>query len=213
MKVSTREAIGDLLNMENSNSIDLIIPRGSGELVKSIKQKSKMIPVLGHADGVCHIFVDQYANADKAIEIIIDSKTDYPAACNAAETLLFHNECINNGLLDAVIKRLKSLGVEMYSGPNLAARLTFGPPVTDNLKYEYGELACTVEVVSSLEDAIRHIHQYGSSHTDVIITEDKNTMETFLNSVDSACVFANCSSRMSDGYRLGLGKVYLSVWI
>ena len=205
--MSTREAIGDLLNMENSNIIDLIIPRGSGELVKSIKQKSKMIPVLGHADGVCHVYVDQYADPQKTADIIVDSKTDYPAACNAAETLLFHKECLNNGLLDIAIRNLKERGVELYSGPNLASELTFGPPETSNLKWEYGDMACTVEVVSSVNEAIDHIHQYGSSHTDVIITEDKETMDTFLKSVDSACVFSNCSSRMSDGYRLGLGNI------
>ena len=209
--MSTREAIGDLLNMENSNSIDLIIPRGSGELVKSIKQKSKMIPVLGHADGVCHVYVDEHADPEKAVEVIIDSKTDYPAACNAAETLLFHKECLNNGVIDMVIKSLKSRGVDLYSGPNLASALTFGPPETDNMKCEYGDLACCVEIVSSVGEAIDHIHQYGSSHTDVIITENKDNMNTFLNSVDSACVFANCSSRMSDGYRLGLGNYKLSL--
>ena len=205
--VSTREAIGDLLNMENSNIIDLIIPRGSGELVKSIKQQSKMIPVLGHADGVCHVYVDQYADPQKTTDIIVDSKTDYPAACNAAETLLFHKECLNNGLLGIAIKNLKARGVELYSGPNLASEMTFAPPETNNLKLEYGDMACTVELVSSVNDAIEHIHQYGSSHTDVIITEDKETMDKFLKSVDSACVFANCSSRMSDGYRLGLGML------
>ena len=113
--MSTREAIGDLLNMENSNIIDLIIPRGSGELVKSIKQKSKMIPVLGHADGVCHVYVDQYADPQKTADIIVDSKTDYPAACNAAETLLFHKECLHNGLLDIAIRNLKERGVYCFS--------------------------------------------------------------------------------------------------
>ena len=205
--MSTREAVGDLLNMQNSKSIDLIIPRGSVQLVKSIKEQSKMIPVLGHADGVCHVYVDQYADPEKSVEIIVDSKTDYPAACNAAETLLFHKECINNGLLDSVIKQLKAHGVNIYSGPNLSSQLTFGPPEAESLKQEYGDLACTVETVSSLNEAIDHIHKYGSSHTDVIITEDNETMKAFLNSVDSACVFANCSTRMSDGYRFGLGNL------
>ena len=192
--------------MQNSSCVDLIIPRGSGQLVRSIKEQSKMIPVLGHADGVCHVYIDQFADASMAVDVVLDSKTDYPAACNAAETILFHEKCMNNGLLDVVIKNLKGCGVSIYSGPSLASKLTFGPPETDNLKHEYSDLACTVEVVSSAQAAIDHIHKYGSGHTDAIITEDKEVMVTFMNAVDSACVFANCSTRMSDGYRLGLGK-------
>jgi len=194
--------------MGTAKYIDLIIPRGSGQLVKSIKEQSKMIPVLGHADGVCHVYIDQTANCDQAVEIVLDSKTDYPAACNAAETLLFHEDCITNGVFDTILQELKKAGVDIYSGPRLGSTLTFGPPKAENLKHEYGDLACTVEIVSSLQEAIDHIHKYGSSHTDVIVTEDREAMTTFLDAVDSACVFANCSSRMSDGYRLGLGNIF-----
>ena len=204
LKVSTREAIGDLLKMDQY--IDLVIPRGSGELVRSIKDQSKMIPVLGHAEGVCHVYVDRMANVDKAVQIVYDSKTDYPAACNALETLLIHEELLHNGLFETLCTKLKSAGVTIYSGPNLASKLTFGPPEALKLRHEYSDLACTIEVVRSMYDAIDHIHKYGSSHTDVIVSEDREAVAAFLDGVDSACVFANCSSRMADGYRLGLGK-------
>merc|ERR1712223_1486921 len=201
--ISTREAIGDLLKMDQY--IDLIIPRGSGELVKSIKDQSKLIPVLGHAEGVCHVYVDRLANIDSAVKIVIDSKSDYPAACNAIETLLIHEDLLSNGMFEVICAKLKASGVAIYSGPNLDSKLTFGPPPATKLRHEYGDLACTIEVVRSMYDAIDHIHKYGSSHTDAIVSEDREAVEAFLNGVDSACVFANCSTRMSDGYRLGLG--------
>jgi len=201
--VSTREAIGDLLKMEQY--IDLIIPRGSGELVKTIKQQSKFIPVLGHAEGICHVYMDKCVDAEKASRIILDSKTDYPSACNAMETLLVHEELLHTGQFDEVCAKLKAAGVTIYAGPSLSQKLTFGPPEADTLKFEYGDMACTIEIVKSVYEAIDHIHRYGSSHTDVVISEDPDTVRTFQDSVDSACVFANCSSRMSDGYRLGLG--------
>jgi len=201
--VSTREATTDLLKMDQY--IDLVIPRGSGELVKEIKEKSKLIPVLGHAEGVCHVYIDRMANIDTAIKIVLDSKTDYPAACNALETLLIHEDLLSNGMFEAICAKLKANGVTIYSGPNLDSKLTFGPPPATKLRHEYGDLACTIEVVRSMYDAIDHIHKYGSSHTDAIVSEDREAVESFLNGVDSACVFANCSTRMSDGYRLGLG--------
>ena len=186
--------------------IDLVIPRGSSQLVKEIKEKSKLIPVLGHAEGVCHVYIDRMANIDTAIKIVLDSKTDYPAACNALETLLIHEDLLSNGMFEAICAKLKANGVTIYSGPNLDSKLTFGPPPATKLRHEYGDLACTIEVVRSMYDAIDHIHKYGSSHTDAIVSEDREAVEAFLNGVDSACVFANCSTRMSDGYRLGLGK-------
>ena len=186
--------------------IDLIIPRGSGELVKSIKDQSKLIPVLGHAEGVCHVYVDRLANIDNAIKIILDSKTDYPAACNALETLLIHEDLLHNGMFETICAKLKIAGVSIFSGPTLASKLTFGPPEAAKLRHEYSDLACTIEVVRSMYDAIDHIHKFGSSHTDAIVSEDREAVAAFLDGVDSACVFANCSTRMADGYRLGLGK-------
>jgi len=201
--VSGRDEVADLLKLDSY--IDLIIPRGSNELVKSIKERSKSIPVLGHADGICHTYLDQYADLEKSIKIVVDAKTDYPAACNAMETLLVHERLLDTDVFYKVCKALKAAGVEIFSGPRLSQTLTFGPPEAAKLAFEYGGLACTVEVVGSMEEAVDHIHKYGSSHTDVIVTEDKETAEKFLGAVDSACVFHNTSSRFADGFRLGLG--------
>lgn len=202
--VSGRDEVSELLKLDQY--IDLIIPRGSNEMVKSIKDRSKSIPVLGHADGICHVYLDKDADPEKAIKIVADSKTDYPAACNAMETLLVHETLVNdNETFYQVCQALKKANVQIFSGPRLSQTLTFGPPKAEKLSIEYGDLACTVEIVSSLEEAVNHIHKYGSGHTEVIVTECEDTAEKFLGMVDSACVFHNASSRFADGYRLGLG--------
>ncbi len=133
--VSTREDISDLLKMDQY--IDLVVPRGSGELVRSIKQQSQMIPVLGHAEGVCHVYVDASADQEKAFKLILDSKCDYPAACNAMETLLIHEDLVKTGFFIDLCKRLKEAGVSVYAGPTLASSLTFGPPLAKSLRHEY----------------------------------------------------------------------------
>lgn len=168
--VSTREEISDLLAMEKH--IDLIIPRGSSDLVRSIQKKSQHIPVLGHAEGICHVYVDKDADPVKALKIIRDSKCDYPAACNAMETLLIHEDHINSNLFNEICNMLKNEGVKIHAGPKLASHLTFGPPPAKTMKHEYGSLECCVEVVSDMDTAIEHIHKFGSSHTDVIVTEN-----------------------------------------
>jgi len=202
--VSGRDEVSELLKLDQY--IDLIIPRGSNEMVKSIKDRSKSIPVLGHADGICHVYLDKEADPEKAIKIVADSKTDYPAACNAMETLLVHETLVNdNETFYQVCQALKKANVQIFSGPRLSQTLTFGPPKAEKLSIEYGDLACTVEIVSSLEEAVNHIHKYGSGHTEVIVTECEDTADKFLGMVDSACVFHNASSRFADGYRLGLG--------
>ena len=182
--VSTREEIAELLNMDDL--IDLVIPRGSNEMVRMIQQSTR-IPVLGHADGICHVFIDEFADVDKAVRIAVDSKAQYPAVCNAAETLLLHSQFAGR---EKVLAALKNVGVELRDSG-------FGS--------EYLDLIMNVKTVNSLDEAIDHIHRYGSAHTDCIVTENESNARRFLNEVDSAGVFWNASTRFADGFRYGFG--------
>jgi len=182
--VSTREEIAELLKMDDL--INLVIPRGSNEMVRSIQQSTK-IPVLGHADGICHVYVDEFADADKAARIAVDSKAQYPAVCNAAETLLVHSRFPKR---EKVLQALRDAGVELRDSG-------YGS--------EYLDLIMNVKVVNSLDEAIDHIHQYGSAHTDAIVTENESNAQRFLNEVDSAGVYWNASTRFADGFRYGFG--------
>ncbi|XP_024140120.1 delta-1-pyrroline-5-carboxylate synthase [Oryzias melastigma] len=201
--VSTREEVEGLCRLDKM--IDLIIPRGSSQLVQDIKRAAKGIPVLGHSEGVCHVYVDADARADKVIGIVRDSKCEYPAACNAMETLLIHRDILRTPLFDQIVDMLRTERVRIHAGPRFASYLTFSPSEAKSLRTEYNDLECCVEVVDSMQEAVEHIHKYGSSHTDVIITENEKTAEQFLQQLDSACVFWNASSRFADGYRFGLG--------
>mmetsp|Transcript_1406 Transcript_1406/g.2003 ORF Transcript_1406/g.2003 Transcript_1406/m.2003 type:complete len:431 (-) Transcript_1406:220-1512(-) len=198
--VTTREGIDDLLKLHHV--IDLVIPRGSNQLVSYI-QKNTQIPVMGHADGVCHVYVDSACDLAKATHVVVDSKVDYPAACNALETLLIHQDLVTLGKAKIILDALTAAGVELFAGPRATAEL--GLPACVNMKHEYGTLACSVEIVENLKGAIDHIHKWGSSHTECILTEDQATADLFLSQVDSACVFHNTSTRFSDGFRFGLG--------
>eukprot|EP00041_Stephanoeca_diplocostata_P019593 m.425225 g.425225 ORF g.425225 m.425225 type:complete len:748 (-) comp21343_c0_seq2:435-2678(-) len=205
--VTSREEIADLLKMDEH--IDLVIPRGSNAMVSQI-QDASTIPVMGHADGICHVYLDENCDAEKAARIVVDAKCDYPSACNAMETLLVHRSCLDNGTFEKVFDALVDAGVRVNFGPNLkqiVGKTYRGKAAheAESMSIEYSDLECAVEVVDTVQAAVDHIHANGSSHTDVIITEDDDNAKEFLDNVDSACVFHNSSSRFADGFRFGLG--------
>ncbi len=197
--VEGREAVAELL--AHDEAIDLVIPRGSGALVKHI-QASTRIPVLGHAEGVCHLVLDAAADPAMAAALAVDGKCDYPAACNATETLLVHRDFLPHlrGVGDALI----AAGVTLKADDEAAAVLAASEPA-DGWRTEWGDLVLAVRVVGSLDEAIDHVHRYGSGHTDAIVTDDAAAAAAFLSRVDSASVFHNASTRFADGYRYGLG--------
>lgn len=199
--VEGREAVSDILKL--NDVVDLVIPRGSNDLVTYIQDNTK-IPVLGHADGVCHMYIDPDADVDMACRLAVDSKVDYPAACNALETLLVHDSHLGAGrAYEKIAAALTDAGVELFGGERAEKELKL--PKCPALRHEYGRPACTVELVSGLDEAIDYIHANGSAHTDCIITADAHRAAEFLRRVDSACVFHNASTRFSDGFRMGLG--------
>jgi delta-1-pyrroline-5-carboxylate synthetase len=202
-QLSSREDVSDILSVDGA--VDLVIPRGSNDLVKTIQQQARHVPVLGHSEGVCHVYVDADADLKMALKIVKDSKCDYPAACNAMETLLLHKNHVKSDFFPELCAMLKEQNVEIHAGPALSRLLAFSPPPAASLKHEYSGLACTIEAVDDTNSAVQHILNYGSAHTDVIVTENDETAQQFLSTVDSACVFHNCSSRFADGYRFGLG--------
>ncbi|KAJ3668920.1 hypothetical protein LUZ60_010870 [Juncus effusus] len=198
--VTSRDEIADLLKLDDV--IDLVIPRGSNKLVSQIKSSTK-IPVLGHADGICHVYIDKSADMKMAKQIVLDAKIDYPAACNAMETLLIHKSLLKSEGINDIILELKTQGVAIYGGPIASKEL--GLEKADSFHHEYNSMACAIEFVDDVNQAIDHIHRYGSAHTDCIVTSDDETAEIFLNQLDSAAVFHNASTRFCDGARFGLG--------
>ena len=184
--------------------IDLIIPRGSNEFVKHIMDNSE-IPVMGHSDGICHIYVDKNANIEKAIPVIRDSKVQYVAACNATETVLVHKE-IAEELLPKVFEELKKYKVEIRGCERTRAiQAEIKPADNEDFSTEYLDYIVSIKIVDDIEEAIVHINTYGSHHTDCIITKDDVAAEMFFIGVDSAGVYRNCSTRFADGYRYGFG--------
>ena len=190
-----------MLNLEKY--INLIIPRGSNELVKFIQENTK-IPVLGHADGICHLFIDIDANIEMALSVALDSKIQYPAACNAIETLLVHKD-IAPAFLEKAIPLFNSNDVKLI-GDKRSVELGIKYEASlEDWGTEYLDLIISIKIVDDLEEAITHIQKYSSKHTDGIITENSNTANKFMNVVDSAGVFHNCSTRFADGFRYGFG--------
>lgn len=199
--VTSRTDVNTLLKMDTM--VDLVIPRGSNELVQFVKNNTT-IPVMGHAAGVCHVYLDASADLAKALRIVVDAKTDYPSACNAVETLLVHQDLVESGVADAITRQLRKVGVTIYGGEKaLEHGITENP--TKSLYVEYGDLQVNVEVVSSMQEAVEFINEHGSGHTDCIVTEDAANAEQFVASLDSACCFVNASTRFADGFRFGLG--------
>lgn len=199
--LETREDVAGMLRLDTA--IDLIVPRGSNAFVRHIMNHTH-IPVLGHADGICHVFVDRDADPDMAVRIAVDSKCQYVAVCNAAETLLVHQD-IAGEFLPKVQRALEAKGVTIRGCERTAAAIACRPATAEDWSTEYLDLILSVRVVDSLEAAVDHINTYGSGHTDVIVTGGTGRGTWFMNHVDSADVFYNCSSRFSDGFRFGLG--------
>ena len=183
--------------------IDLIIPRGSNAFVRYIMDHSR-IPVLGHADGICHVFVDKNADLGMAKKITIDSKCQYVAVCNAAETLLVHRD-IAETFLPKMKIAFETQHVEMRGCERTTNIIDILPASEADWGTEYLDYIISIKIVDTLDQAIQHINQYGSGHTDVIVTQDRDRAEQFMDLVDSADVFLNCSTRFSDGFRFGLG--------
>jgi len=195
----TREHIRELLKLDHL--IDLMIPRGSNELVKSVQENTR-IPVLGHSEGVCHLYVDREADLDMAVEVCYDAKCQYPAVCNAIETLLVHREAAAD-FLPRAAARLQ--GVELRGDERTRRLIPAREASAEDWRAEYNDLILAIKIVDSLAEAIEHINTCGSHHTDAIVTRDPEAARRFLAEVDSASVMWNCSTRFADGYRYGLG--------
>jgi len=209
--VEGREEVGELLKL--TGLIDLVIPRGSNQLVASIMANTR-IPVMGHADGICSVYVDESARVDTAVRVVVDSKTDYPVACNAAETLLLHRATLST-VWPVLGKALVDAGVSLrLDSESLAALSPHLPPSARgqlceakqaDFRTEFGALTLAVRCVDSTREAVEHINEHGSHHTDAIISSSEESIRYFQANVDSAGVYANASTRFADGQRYGFG--------
>lgn len=199
--METRDDVRDMLKMDEY--IDLIIPRGSNEFVRYIMDNTK-IPVMGHADGICHCYIDKDADIDMAVRVALDSKVQYVAVCNAMETLLVH-ESIAKDYLPCLKKELDKRNVILLGCPRTRKIIDVEPASEQDWRTEYLDYKLSVKIVSDIDEAISHINTYGSGHTDSIVTNDKAKALYFMDMVDSGNVFWNCSTRFSDGFRYGFG--------
>ncbi|MBS11558.1 MAG: glutamate-5-semialdehyde dehydrogenase [Gemmatimonadetes bacterium] len=200
--LEAREEVQAILDLDDC--IDLVIPRGGNELVQHIMANTK-IPVMGHADGICHVYVDRWADLEKADRIVLDAKTDYPSACNAVETVLVH-ESVADEFVPKVQQTMAEAGVSLkYDAASLDIVGEGDAATDDDWSTEYLDMVLAVKVVRGLDEAVDHINQFGSHHTESIITEDKASASKFLQAVDAASVLHNASTRFADGFRYGLG--------
>ena len=202
--LSSRLDLWQLLTLDRE--VDLIIPHGSKELVEYVVAQSR-IPVLGYGDGICHVYVDSAADVNKALEIMLDSKIRFPAAHNAAETLLVHQAMVSGFLPEAVI-RLRDAGVELRGCRKMVALFTspiVGSAAEEDWGKEHSDHVLLIKIVADPQEAIAHIHRYGSRHTEVVVTEDLNVAKHFMDEIDAAGVFHNTSTRFGDGFWYGFG--------
>ncbi|MFN6537071.1 MAG: glutamate-5-semialdehyde dehydrogenase [Nostoc sp. EkiNYC01] len=200
--LTTREETLELLKLDKY--VDLIIPRGSNSFVRFVQENTR-IPVLGHADGICHLYIDKAADISVAVPITVDAKAQYPAVCNAIETLLVHSS-IAQEFLPKVAEALAERHVELRGDESTLEILPNIKAATEiDWETEYSDFILSIKIVDSIEDAIAHINEYGSRHTDAIISEDSAAVETFFGLVNSANIFHNCSTRFADGFRYGFG--------
>jgi glutamate-5-semialdehyde dehydrogenase len=200
--IETRAEVADMLKEEKY--INLVVPRGSNNFVKYIQENTR-IPVLGHSEGICHNYIDKAADLSKTLRIALDSKMQYPAACNAMENLLVHKE-IASEIIPKLVEKFQEKGVSLL-GCDETCKITTGLSLASEKEWdeEYNDLKLAIKVIGGLEEAISFINEHGSGHTDTIITENVETAETFMNGVNSASVMCNASTRFADGFRYGLG--------
>ncbi len=200
--LETRDDVAQILKQDQY--IDLIIPRGSNAFVRYIMENT-LIPVLGHADGICHLYIDRDADPVMAVDLAVDGKTQYVAVCNAIETILIHEKAVP-AVLGPMAAALKERNVKIFGCPETCALIDGAQPATeDSWKTEYLDYMVSVRVVPSMDQALDHINRYGSGHTDVIVSADRHRAVDFMNRADTADAFWNCSSRFADGFRFGLG--------
>ena len=202
VQLEARSDVSELLSCYEY--VDLLIPRGSNSFVKYIMDNTS-IPVMGHADGICHTYVDEDFDLDKSIRILVDAKTQYPSACNTTETILVHKNAVDK-LFPRLNKAFNDAKIKVFAHKNIIDKFDNAVPATDNSFHtEYLEKTVNVKTVDDIDEAINHINTYGSHHTDAILTNIDSNADYFMNRVDSANVYKNCSTRFADGFRYGFG--------
>ena len=202
VQLEARSDVSELLSCYEY--VDLLIPRGSNSFVKYIMDNTS-IPVMGHADGICHTYVDEDFDLDKSIRILVDAKTQYPSACNTTETILVHKNAVDK-LFPRLNKAFNDARIKVFAHENIIDKFDNAVPATDNSFHtEYLEKTVNVKTVDNIDEAINHINTYGSHHTDAILTNIDSNADYFMNRVDSANVYKNCSTRFADGFRYGFG--------